>query len=142
MPICMAVDCIREVFCKGLCGLHYKRQAAGHAINEHSKGQQSVARGGLKLLGLHKHHPFYMAWVNMKTRCNNPKSTQYKWYGGRGIQYNETWETFAGFYLDMWEGYSDGFSLYRKDPEGHYNKTNCRWIPLKNQAANRRPRAS
>lgn len=137
---CEAVDCLRPVLARGLCGLHYKRFRAGHDINDHVKGQQSLPRGGLAKLGLHKHHPFYMAWVNMKTRCDNPKSTQYPWYGAQGITYDERWAQFTEFYRDMWDGWDEGLSLERDDNYLQYDKFNCSWIPLADQAKNRGPK--
>jgi len=90
--------------------------------------------------GLDKHHPFYMAWCNMKTRCNNPKSTQYQWYGGRGITYCESWEKFESFYIDLFEFWTPGLTLDRKDNNSNYCKSNCRWVTQQEQNLNRRAR--
>lgn len=75
----------------------------------------------------------------MKTRCDNPKSTQYPWYGGRGISYDPRWIEFRVFHEDMWVDWAEGLSIDRKDNELNYSKANCRWIPLSDQAKNRRP---
>lgn len=139
---CEALDCGRVILARGLCGLHYKRMRAGKSLVDFSKGQQSLPRGGLAELDLHKHHPFYLAWVNMKTRCDNPKSTQWQWYGARGISYDGDWKAFAQFYHDMWEGWFEGGSLDRKHNDLNYSKINCHWVPLSEQARNRRSRAS
>lgn len=138
---CRATDCLRPILCRELCGLHYKRFRAGKSIHDHEKLFQSLPRGGLAALDLHKHHPFYLAWVNMKTRCNNPKSTQYRWYGARGIFYCEAWEAFSKFHQDMWEDWEVGLTLDRKDNNAEYSKGNCHWTTQTAQAANRRPRA-
>ncbi|CAK0777690.1 hypothetical protein CCP3SC15_580010 [Gammaproteobacteria bacterium] len=103
-------------------------------------GSLRVVRGGLSKLGLHKHHPFYMAWVNMKTRCDNPKSTQYPWYGARGITYCEEWKSFEVFHQDMFEDWRYEWTLDRIDTNGNYSYLNCRWVPVSLQAKNRRPR--
>lgn len=132
--------CEKRVLARGLCGLHYKRFMRGENLFEHNKGNQSLPRGGLAQLGLHKHHPFYLSWVNMKTRCDNPNSTQYYWYGGRGITYDPSWREFANFYSDMIDGWSLGLTLDRTDVNGNYSKDNCCWIPASQQAQNRRPR--
>lgn len=79
----------------------------------------------------------YMAWANMKRRCNDKTNKEYNNYGGRGITYNNKWETFQGFWEDMKEGYADNLTLDRKDTNKNYYKENCRWITLKEQANNR-----
>lgn len=79
----------------------------------------------------------YQIWCNMKTRCNRDTSDFYHNYGGRGINYDSAWESFEAFWGDMEECYSDGMSLERIDVNGNYCKSNCCWIPLKDQAKNR-----
>ena len=46
--------------------------------------------------------PTYSSWVNMRTRCENPKSTQWKWYGAKGVTVCERWKTF-GLFWKTWE---------------------------------------
>ncbi len=89
---------------------------------------------------LHKHHPFYMAWCNMKTRCDNPKSGKWEHYGGRGISYDPKWKSFECFYLDMFPFWFEGLTLERKDNNGNYCQDNCDWVPQSVQNGNRRPR--
>lgn len=139
---CAATNCERKVLAKGLCGLHYKRMRAGKSLDEHDTLFQSVPRGGLAALGLTKHHPFYLAWVNMKTRCDNPKSTQWEWYGGRGITYDKRWRAFSEFHRDMWEDWALHLTLDRVDSELHYNRANCRWATMTQQALNRRAKGA
>lgn len=78
------------------------------------------------------------SYRNMISRCNNPNSTGYKYYGGRGIKICKEWEdSFYNFYRDMGPR-PDRCSLDRIDVEGDYNKDNCRWASFKEQARNKR----
>lgn len=79
----------------------------------------------------------YRAWSNMKTRCGNPKATQYAYYGGRGISVCEEWQTFENFLADMGES-PEGMSLDRIDSNGDYAKNNCRWASMETQQNNKR----
>lgn len=83
--------------------------------------------------------PTYLTWVSMLQRCENPEATGYEYYGERGIQVCENWHAFEGFLADMGER-PDGLTLDRLDPEGNYEKDNCRWATWKQQAETRRPR--
>jgi len=76
-------------------------------------------------------------WVCMKTRCLNPKSTQYKWYGAQGITIDPKWLTFEGFLEDMGER-PKGHTLDRVDASKGYCKENCRWSTQKEQMRNTR----
>jgi hypothetical protein len=78
----------------------------------------------------------YLAWQNMKKRCDNPNNKSYKNYGGRGIKYCSKWEVFDGFWEDMKDGYAENLTLDRIDVDGDYCKDNCRWVDRNVQANN------
>jgi len=80
----------------------------------------------------------YTAWVGMKTRCMNKNVPSYKHYGGRGIIVCDRWaDSFESFYLDMGKC-PDGYSIERIEVNGSYEPSNCKWIPILEQAKNRR----
>ena len=41
--------------------------------------------------------PGYKSWQMMLNRCRNPRSQQWRWYGGRGITVCERWYDFDAF---------------------------------------------
>lgn len=83
------------------------------------------------------HTRLYQTWSNMKTRCTNPKSDTYKWYGAKGIKVCDRWlESFDNFYEDMKDTYKDNLTLDRINNKGNYCKENCRWATAVEQMQN------
>jgi len=78
----------------------------------------------------------YKVWKNMKNRCTNPRTADYKRYGARGIQICKEWLEFKNFYSDM-GNVPSGMTLDRINNDDGYYKENCRWASRKTQAINR-----
>lgn len=81
--------------------------------------------------------PLYQTWADMKTRCSNPNSRLYKYYGGRGITVCERWASFTNFLEDMGER-PKGTSLERVNNNGNYEPSNVVWADKLTQMSNTR----
>ena len=89
---------------------------------------------------------FYDIWRGMKYRCSKPYKTIFKYYGGRGIQVSKEWLNYDNFHVDMYESYTQHIkdfdfkntSIDRINPNGNYEKENCRWATKSEQSRNQR----
>lgn len=89
--------------------------------------------------GLRK-HPLYTHWAGMRQRCIDKNFTSYKYYGGRGIMVCKSWLLdFKRFHdWSLANGWAEGLSLDRKNNNGNYTPSNCRWVGVETQARNTR----
>ena len=72
-------------------------------------------------------HPLYDTWNSMRKRCKNPRSPNFKYYGGRGIKVCERWESFENWMDDMGPRPDPKYRLVRLDLAGDYEPSNCKW---------------
>lgn len=82
----------------------------------------------------------YIVWASMKRRCYNPNSKDYKNYGGRGIILCPEWKENFTLFRDwaIKNGYKQGLQIDRKDTNGNYEPSNCRWVTQIENENNRR----
>lgn len=79
----------------------------------------------------------YSAWINMKTRCFDKNYRSYSDYGGRGITVCEKWLSFESFLSDIGQP-PEGMTLDRRNNDGNYEPSNCRWVSRNVQQRNKR----
>lgn len=79
----------------------------------------------------------YSAWYAARSRCHNSRHPQFKNWGGRGIEMDDSWRnSFEAFVRDMGLPVYQSDSLDRENNDGPYSKSNCRWIHLSEQPRN------
>lgn len=82
----------------------------------------------------------YRIWKAMHTRCYNPNSPAFKYYGGRGITICDEWlRDFEAFHRwSVANGYAEDLTIDRIDVNGSYCPENCRFVSMAEQNKNKR----
>lgn len=110
--------------------------------NKHFCGPECRSAGHRQ--GTHRlsYTRLHAIWCHMKTRCKCQTSVAYKYYGGRGISVCKEWdESFEAFHQWAIEnGYADNLEIDRRNVNGNYEPSNCRWATRSQQMQNTRKR--
>lgn len=81
----------------------------------------------------------YHIYYGMRVRCYNKNDPSFIHYGQRGITICDEWMKDITKFIE-WankNGYKDGLSIDRIDPNKGYFPENCRWVNFKIQANNK-----
>lgn len=79
----------------------------------------------------------FIHW-HMISRCYKSSHKKYDRYGGRGIRVHQDFLNFKNFEAwSMQNGYRKDLTLDRKDNDGDYSPSNCRWADKRTQMLNR-----
>lgn len=130
-PRCVAPGCINDAVhvSPGVgptCKLHYQRLYRHGTFDNPPRPLNSAK-------------PEYRHWINMRSRCNTPSSTNYSEYGGRGIRVFDKWnKSFDDFLADVGRRPTNRHSIDRIDVDGNYEPGNVRWATPTQQLRNTR----
>ncbi len=83
--------------------------------------------------------PHHAAWRQMIYRCTDPKHVHWKRYGGRGISVCDRWLNSCEAFCEDMGPRPPRHVLDRRDNDGNYEPTNCRWVTHSESVRNRAP---
>lgn len=130
-------------FCRCECGTERAFEARSLLNGVKSCGCYHPAEhgesGGVRKNGTSPRSPEFGAYVCIKQRCYNPRTKNYKDYGGRGISLCAEWlHDYPAFLAHVGRRPSSDHSLERINNNGNYEPGNVKWATQKEQMHNTR----
>lgn len=121
--------------CGNIISVYGKDLLAGRKKCKRCKIPEKIKRNTIK------NKRIYNIWNCMINRCYNTNSSNYKYYGGKGISVCENWKCEGGYnnflQWSLLNGYKDDLSIDRIDVLKNYTPDNCRWVDIKTQSRNK-----
>lgn len=115
-----------KVVNRASCNQYYKKHRKEQ--NQKEKFNYSTIKGYLKRV-----------FRGMNYRCNNPKSKDYKYYGGRGIKVKFTsFDDFYNYVVNELKIDPRGLTIDRINNDGNYERGNIRFVTKAENNQNRR----
>jgi hypothetical protein len=103
-------------------------------------GCKRLTAEGLSTLDDGQASPLYEVWRGMIKRCQSVNGSDYKNYGERGISVCKEWQKSFRVFRD-WainNGYKKGLQIDRRNNDGNYEPTNCRFVTSQVNNSNKR----
>ena len=123
-----------------ICKIHFKTRTpdviskkSTKCLGCHRKTSHNTTHGKSKTR-------IYNIWCLMIGRTENKNSTDYIDYGQRGIHVCKEWRKDFSIF-EKWSlenGYEKTLKIDRKNNDGNYEPSNCRWVNQKIQSRNTR----
>ena len=111
------------------CGAEFERKLS-------SIKETKICRHYFKTNWVWDNEKLRKTFNNMKSRCYNVKNKDYRFYGAKNIKICEEWllnpKSFELWALE--NGYKEGLTIDRINPNDDYCPNNCRWISLEENA--------
>lgn len=84
-----------------------------------------------------RNEKLYHIYYGIKERCYNSNNPKFSLYGGKGVRMCDEWldgyESFKSWALH--NGYEEGLTIDRINPDDDYSPRNCRWITIGENSA-------